>query len=89
VIRLSAENQLVDSKPCCMCSYLMRIYGIKKVYYSTEQGEICCQNLTQLSQEPPHFSHGLRLMIQHDFNLIQNKKLPLTKSHKNFLIHHL
>lgn len=83
VVRVSANGQLCDSKPCCMCVNLMRLHGVKRVYYSNVDGEMCCQKISQLTEEiDGHFTHGLRLMIQRH----SDKKFPLTKLQKNYLI---
>jgi hypothetical protein len=89
VVRIAADGHLGDSKPCCMCVYLMKVHGIKKVYYSDGHGNLCCQKISQMCDEVDyHISHGLKMMISHCKHSgdIIGKKLPLTRKQKNHLI---
>lgn len=88
VVRITADGQLGESKPCCMCVNIMKSNGIKRVYYSDEDGNMCVLKLNQIDNEDTYASHGLKLMIMHCTctGTLQNKKLPLTKSQKSFLI---
>jgi len=38
VVRVNYENEYRNSKPCSMCQEAMRFCGIKRVFYSTEDG---------------------------------------------------
>lgn len=83
------DNTLGDSKPCCMCVNLMKLYGVKRVYYSDSNGNICYQKIDQLVDENTYMSHGLKRMAK-NWNRngsIFSKKLPLTRAQKTFLIH--
>lgn len=40
VYRETKDGHMAMSKPCAVCQKLMRIYGVKKIMYSTENG-IC------------------------------------------------
>ena len=84
VVRISITGELCDSKPCCMCVNLMKMNGIKKVYYSDTNGNICCQKVSQISDDEIYVSHGLKLMIGDGG--YANKKLPLTRGQKTLLI---
>lgn len=89
VVRITADGCLTDSKPCCMCVNLMKWHGIKKVYYSDANGNMCCLKLNQVDEEiEVHVSHGLKLMIFRCTctGTIGTKKLPLTKSQKNYIL---
>ena len=44
VIRLSANNELVSSKPCGICMKNIKKLGIKKIGYSNDYGEIIIEN---------------------------------------------
>lgn len=84
VIRINPQKQLIQSKPCCMCIYLLRLYGVKRVYYTNQQGDLCYQNINHIEQIV-YCSHGLILMINkwHDTQI--NYKLPLTKTQKRLI----
>lgn len=86
VVRISPDNQLCDSKPCCMCINLMRMYGIKKVYYSDCDGNMCYQKISRIPEDfEDHVSHGLKIMVRcciYDGSIV-HKKLPLTKTQKS------
>jgi len=88
VVRITADGHLGDSKPCCMCNYLMKIYGIRKVYYSDADENICCQKLNQMDDDSGdhYFSHGLKLMSIYCSGSIIGKKIPLTREQKTYLI---
>ena len=92
VIRISSCGELRDSEPCCMCVNMMKLYGIKKVYYSNANGELCCRKISHYraalsSESAMHISHGLRLMTQRCVRgRMANKKLPLTKEQKTCLM---
>lgn len=38
VVRVNREGELRNSKPCSMCYEAMKFVGIKRVYYSNENG---------------------------------------------------
>ena len=40
VLRVSDAGKLCNSKPCRMCSQLLKHVGIRNIYYSTVSGEI-------------------------------------------------
>jgi tRNA(Arg) A34 adenosine deaminase TadA len=87
VVRINSEGMLSDSKPCSMCINLMKAYGIKRVYYSDIDGNICFMKLNQIDCDN-YFSQGLIVMIRQTSD-IKTKKLPLTKSQKTYLIENL
>jgi len=57
VIRINGKNELVNSKPCENCIYYLRLYGIKNVYYSNENGEIVKEKITEICSEHRTISH--------------------------------
>jgi deoxycytidylate deaminase len=58
VIRVNSKNELVNSKPCENCIYYLRLYGIKNVYYSNENGEIVKEKITDIENEHQSISHA-------------------------------
>ena len=56
VIRISATDQLLNSKPCLNCTHLIREYGIRKIYYINEENKLVFDRVDQLHsyrlQEP-------------------------------------
>jgi hypothetical protein len=65
----------------------MKMYGIRKVYYSTNEGLIVHQNIVQLYEErTTHVSHGLMCMTRLHTEMIKTRKLPLSKSQKTYLL---
>ena len=68
---------------------LMKWYGVKRVYYSDHEGNICYIKLNQPNQEIEiHTSHGLRLMILRcrSQGTIGRQRLPLTKEQIKYLL---
>lgn len=51
VIRVDAENNLIESKPCSQCIQKIHESGIKKVSYSTNSGIIVTQSVKSLIEE--------------------------------------
>ena len=49
VIRLSANNELVSSKPCNVCINNIKKIGVKKIGYSDENGNIIIENTKDIS----------------------------------------
>ena len=45
VIRIDAQGNLTESKPCSHCVEVLKEYGIRKVSYSTKQGTIVTESL--------------------------------------------
>lgn len=87
VVRVTANQQLCDSKPCCMCINLMNMFGLRRVYYSNDKGELCYQKLGHnCDVEENYVSHGLEMMIQERPEYVKNCKLLLTRSQKNLLV---
>ncbi|NBU33896.1 hypothetical protein EB118_02175 [bacterium] len=43
VIRIGANNELRNSRPCNLCIAKLKEKGIRKVYYSTDYGYIECE----------------------------------------------
>ncbi len=75
-----------------MCVNLMQVYGIHRVYYSTDDGDICFQKVTQMIAEDSdtrHVSRGLAVMIIKWPSYVKVARLPLTKKQKNDLFHKL
>lgn len=88
VIRLDILNNLVDSRPCCMCVNFMRMFGIKKVYYSNKDGLIVSENISRMTDDTIHFSYGVRFEIFSDNPEASKKtirRLPLTKNQYKLL----
>lgn len=50
VIRQSGGN-LAESKCCEDCIKLMRLVGIRKVYYSNSNGDIVCEKLNNIKNK--------------------------------------
>ena len=61
VIRLSANDEVVSSKPCNVCIKNLKKLGIKKIGYSNDYGEIIIENTKYISNN--HMSNA-----QKDYN---------------------
>ncbi len=68
VIRVNKNGELLNSKPCNSCLYYMKLYGVKSVYYSDENGDIIKEKINQIEVE--HNSIGHRRYLQY----LENKK---------------
>lgn len=58
VIRISANGQLVNSMPCRNCVTLMRKFGVKRVIYSDENGNIVNCSINNIPSD--YISDGYR-----------------------------
>jgi hypothetical protein len=88
VVRINASDELTSSQPCCMCSHMMQAYGIYRIYYSNEKGEICYEKVDDLapSNVEDYVSKGLTTMIIGCSETIKSARLPLTKKQKTHII---
>jgi deoxycytidylate deaminase len=57
VIRIDSNYELTESKPCSHCAEVMRLYGIRKVTYSTRNGNLITEHLNLIVT---HSSVGYR-----------------------------
>ena len=57
VVRYDRRGQLCDSKPCQACITLMRVFGIQKVTYSDENGDMITEKVSDIENRP---SKGMR-----------------------------
>ena len=66
----------------------MQLYGIYRVYYSNDAGEICFQKVAHMTtddKDSRHVTRGLSVMIIKWPNYVKVARLPLTKKQKNDL----
>ena len=49
VIRILKNGKIVNSEPCLSCIVAMKRYGIKRVFYSNEIGDIICIKLSEIT----------------------------------------
>jgi len=68
VIRVNKNGELFNSNPCNTCLYYMKLYCIKSVYYSDENGDIIKEKINQIEVE--HHSIGHRKYLKY----LENKK---------------
>ncbi len=47
VVRISANGQLANARPCYQCTLMLKDIGINKVYYSIEDN-IVCEKVSQM-----------------------------------------
>lgn len=47
VIRINANNELTNARPCYQCTLMLKSIGINKVYYSIEN-KIVCEKISQM-----------------------------------------
>lgn len=45
VVRTNKSGEFANSKPCPMCASAMKHVGIRRVWFSNENGEIVCEKL--------------------------------------------
>lgn len=51
VIRISNGN-IVESSPCLMCVNFMKLYNIRRVYFSNDNGQISYMKVSEIEGEP-------------------------------------
>lgn len=98
VIRIDKKDkdniQLVNARPCQNCLEMMKSIGIRRVYYSDDNGELICENIKDMIS-----IHSSKVMIKFDYHsknnlnqidenkywdhLIKNK-IPNTAKEENF-----
>lgn len=57
VIRVNKNDELVNSKPCKSCIEVMRMFGIKNIYYSDENGELKKEKTTNIDTNHLSIAH--------------------------------
>ena len=45
------KGKLANSKCCADCINIMKMVGIRKVYYSDKEGNIICEKVNNMSNE--------------------------------------
>lgn len=48
VIRVNKLGEICNSRPCYNCLNLMKIVGIRKIYYSISESELVCENVKDM-----------------------------------------
>lgn len=66
VIRYNYDGELRSSKPCVMCLKKIKEAGIKKVYYSTDEGDIVCER--SCTMETDHLSVLYQSILSGNYN---------------------
>jgi tRNA(Arg) A34 adenosine deaminase TadA len=64
VIRINKNLALRNSRPCTQCIEKLSKLGIRKVYYSNEEGNIVWEFVEQM--EKTHISSGTKHLFCHD-----------------------
>jgi len=74
VIRVNKNDNLVNSKPCKSCIEVMRMFGIKNIYYSTETGELKKEKTNDIETEHMSIAHKnlTKALEMKDMSLIWN-----------------
>lgn len=49
VVRINKQGEVVSAKPCMACANILKDSGIKKVHYSSYNGEILKLNFNEIS----------------------------------------
>ena len=63
VIRVNKFGCLVNSKPFSSCLYYLRLYGIRNIYYSDDDGEMIKEKISEF--ETSHKSIGHRSLFKY------------------------
>jgi sulfur relay (sulfurtransferase) DsrF/TusC family protein len=74
VIRVNKKDELVNSKPCKSCIEVMRMFGIKNIYYSTEKGDLKKEKTTNIETDHLSIAHKnlSKALELNDMSLIWN-----------------
>ena len=48
VIRINKNGDMCNARPCYNCLNIMKLIGIKKIYYSISNDEIICENIKDM-----------------------------------------
>ncbi len=57
VIRVNKNNELLNSKPCKSCIDVMRMFGIKNIYYSTDKGDLKKEKICDIETDHLSIAH--------------------------------
>jgi len=75
VIRVNNKGNLANSKPCNNCIYYLRLYGVKNVYYSNDNGVIVKEKINYIENEHCSLGHNryCKYLENNDANFITFK----------------
>ena len=73
VIRIDKNGNLAESSPCRMCVNMMKQFNIRRVYYSTREGNIVYSKVNDMTGDPT----GTTLRVMANMPLISKIKLGL------------
>lgn len=62
IIRTNNRGELKFSKPCCNCIEKLKKFGVKSVYYSTDEGTIIKERLDTICGD--HKSGGQKMLLR-------------------------
>lgn len=71
VIKVQSNREFGNSRPCFNCLKLMKIVGIRKIYYSIGPGEIMCERVKNMVSI--HVSRPRKLLDNIYFNTPENE----------------
>ena len=96
VIRVNHEGNLVNARPCHNCVDMLRACGIKNIFYSTNEGNIICENhivsinSSSVSRmiERTHYNAPADDIEYYTYLLIRNFPKQIKKSSLHFFLTH-
>jgi len=56
VVRIGYNNDFANSQPCSQCTAALKFAGIRRIYYTNNNGEIECQKVCNI--ENTHLSYS-------------------------------
>lgn len=96
VVRVNKAGQLCNARPCYNCLCVMKLVGIKKVYYSTPTNSIICENVNnmisiQISTGTRHidiylYNEFKKVDIKKYYEFLLKKQLSTDINKYNFMI---
>ena len=86
VIRLGNDDQLMQSRPCDGCISWLKIFNVRKVIYTGDDGNIVETSVSNLETEEKHICSGKRHMQRvNDPNAVDLEEAPKYKPRKHYI----
>jgi hypothetical protein len=81
VIRINKNGDLCNARPCYNCLNIMKLIGIKKIYYSISNDEIICENIKDM------ISIQCSSIVRHIDNTIFSNSLKNNNNNNNIIFY--
>ncbi len=62
VFRFNRSGELAESRPCQHCIHKLKKYNINRVFYSSKNGDIICEKVSEMDISTAHVTSGIKFI---------------------------